>query len=452
MFKVRFKRKFVVGDHHKIICGTLDRVFSGELKKVIFNVAPRYSKTEIAVKNFISMGLGVNPKAKFIHLSYSDDLVLDNSKEIQSIMLEPEYQRLFQAKPTTANAKKWYTKEGGGLYAVSSSGQVTGFGAGLVDLEEEEMFNEFTSLDNESFGGAIIIDDAIKPDDALSPVIRNKVNNKFDTTIRNRVNSRNTPIIIIGQRVHENDLCGFLMEQEPGEWTVISIPCIQTVNGEERALWPFKHSLEELKKLREINGYVFETQYQQDPKPLQGLMYDRPFQEYDIIPAGKKIRKAYVDTADEGKDFLCVIIYDEMDYANFIIDVLYTQKPMEYTEVRTAELLTQHKVEFAMIESNNGGRGFARNVTSQCREMGNNKTVIEWFHQSENKAVRIFTKSADVMNLCIMPAGWSALYSQFYKSLTSYMKIGKNEHDDAEDAISGTVEMRGKSKNTFHMA
>lgn len=455
-FNVRFKRKFVIGDHHKLMCAVLDRVLSGELKKVIINIAPRYSKTEIAVKNFIAEGLAINPKAKFIHLSYSDDLVLDNSKEIQSIMLEPEYQRLFHVKPTTTNAKKWYTKEGGGLYAVSSSGQVTGFGAGLVDQEdpeEKETLDEFIScLDSEEFGGAIIIDDAIKPDDALSSVIRNKVNNKFDTTIRNRVNSRNTPIIIIGQRVHENDLCGFLIAQEPGEWTVLSIPCIQEVDGEEKALWEFKHTLTELKKLREINQYVFDTQYQQNPKPLQGLMYERGFQEYDIIPAGKKMRKSYTDTADQGKDFLCSIIYDETPHANYVIDVLYTQKPMEFTEIRTAELFTQHGVEFAWIESNNGGRGFARNVTSQCREMGNNKTVIEWFHQSENKAVRIFTKSADVQNLCIMPKGWASLWPQFYKSLTTYMKVGKNDFDDAEDCVTGTVEMRGiGGGNNFHV-
>ena len=105
-FKVRFKRKFVIGDHHIQIANVLNRVLSGELKKVIINIAPRYGKTEQAVKNFIATGLAINPKAKFIHLSYSDDLVLDNSKEIQSIMLEPEYQRLFQAKPTSTNSKK----------------------------------------------------------------------------------------------------------------------------------------------------------------------------------------------------------------------------------------------------------------------------------------------------------------------------------------------------------
>jgi len=450
-FHVKNKRSFIVGEHHRLVCAALDKVLSGETKKLIINIAPRYSKTELAVKNFIAMGLGLNPKAKFIHLSYSDDLVRDNSSEIQNILLEPEYKRLFSATPTSINSKKWYTKEGGGLYAVSSAGQVTGFGAGLVD-EEESDIDEFTVDSIPSvFGGAIIIDDPIKPDDALSPVIRNKVNNKFDSTLRNRVNSRNTPIVIIMQRVHEEDLCGFLINQEPGEWTVLSLPCIQIVDGEEKALWPFKHTLEELKKLREINAYVFDTQYMQDPKPLQGQMYERGFNEYDIIPEGRKIRKAYIDTADEGKDNLCAIIYDEMDYANYIVDVLYTQKPMEYTEPATAQLLTKHAVDIALIESNNGGRGFARAVEKQCREMGNNKTIINWFHQSENKATRIFSQSAAVQNICIMPKGWAFMWPQFNKSLLSYMKIGKNEHDDAEDALTGTIEDRSK-KFKFEVA
>lgn len=448
-FKIRSKRKFVIGEHHIKIADILDKVLCGKLKKVIINIAPRYSKTELVVRNFTAMGLALNPKSKFILLSYSDDLILDSSNEIQNILLEPEYQRLFEAKPTSTNSKKWYTKEGGGVYAVSSFGQVTGFGAGLVDEEEKDIDEFMSYIDTEGFGGALIFDDPLKPDDALSPLLRNKVNQKFDTTIRNRVNSRNTPIIIIMQRLHEEDLCGFLELQEPGEWTVLSLPCIEhDKDGTEKALWPFKHTLEELKKIRQNNAYVFETQYMQDPKPLVGLMYEQGFKEYEIIPAGPKVRKSYTDTADEGSDFLCSIVYDEMPYAIYIIDILYTQKPMEYTEPATANQLTRHAVETALIESNNGGRGFARAVEKQCREMGNNKTKIVWFHQSENKQVRIFTQSGAVQNLCIMPKGWSTLWPQFYKSVTTYMKIGDNKNDDAEDVLTGMVEFKqGRSQS-----
>lgn len=204
MFKERFKKKFITGKHHIEITEALDKVLTGEITRLIINIAPRYSKTEIAVKSFISMGLAINPKAKFIHLSYSDDLVRDSSSEIQDIINEDSYQRLFDVTLASTSTKKWTTTAGGGLYAVSSSGQVTGFGAGVVD--EEELSNAVSDLDGEfvsydGFAGAIVIDDPIKPDEAMSALVRNKVNLKFETTIRNRVNSRKTPIIIIMQRL-----------------------------------------------------------------------------------------------------------------------------------------------------------------------------------------------------------------------------------------------------------
>lgn len=449
-FKHRFNRKFVVGDHHQQIANVLDRVLAGELKKVIINIAPRYGKTELAVKAFIAEGLAINPKAKFIHLSYSDDLARDNSMGVQEIMNQPEYKRLFEAEPISHGTKKWYTKEGGGLYAVSSAGQVTGFGAGLVDEDEEESsIDEFIPcIDaDENFGGAIIIDDPIKPDDAMSSTIREKVNSKFDTTIRNRVNSRNTPIIIIMQRLHENDLCGYLMSKEPGQWTVLSLPCIyRDEKGEEQALWPFKHTLEELKQEQENNKFVFETQYMQNPKPLQGLMYEKEFKTYSAIPySSKMIKKAYVDTADTGKDYLCAIAYVETETANYVTDVYYTQEAMEVTEPRTAEMLTKEAVKEAVIEANNGGRGFSRSVEGQCRIMKNNYTSFTTFHQSENKAVRIFTHSAAVQNITYFPEGWDKLWPQFYRDVTTYMKVGKNDHDDAVDCLTGTFEQRGNA-------
>ena len=179
-FKQKFKRKFVVGKHHVAIGKALDRVLAGECKRLIINIAPRYGRTELAVKNFIAMGLAINPKAKFIHLSYSDDLARDNSRGVQEILREESYRRLFPGtKPTSVNTRKWFTSEGGGLYAVSSAGQVTGFGAGIVDKEEEDELSaeveELASVSDGTFGGAIVIDDPIKPDDARSDTVRDKV-------------------------------------------------------------------------------------------------------------------------------------------------------------------------------------------------------------------------------------------------------------------------------------
>lgn len=450
-FKQKFSRKFIVGQHHVAIAKALDRVLAGKCTRLIINIAPRYGKTELAVKNFIAMGLAINPKANFIHLSYSDDLARDNSRGVQEILRESSYRRLFPGtKPTSTNTHKWRTTEGGGLYAVSSAGQVTGFGAGIVDREEEEELaaevEELASVNAGTFGGAIVIDDPIKPDDARSETVRSKVNQKFETTIRNRVNSRSTPIIIIMQRLDEDDLCGYLERLEPDVWEVLSLPVITTdEHGDEAALWPFKHTLDELHDLREKNSFVFDTQYMQNPRPLAGLMYEREFATYATVPVTRKHKvKAYIDTADTGKDFLCLITYVETEIGNYILDVYYTQAPMETTESETARRLTRYEVEECIVESNNGGRGFGRKVRDNCRVLGNRKTYFTFFTQTENKDVRIFNHSNEVQNLCVFPERWNLLFPAFHKAITQYKKEGGNTHDDAPDALTGTVEKRAQ--------
>ena len=271
-----------------------------------------------------------------------------------------------------------------------------------MDQEEENQYAKGlargidklnTAQLHEIFWGAIIIDDPIKPEDALSETIRERVNQRFENTIRNRVNSRHTPIIIIMQRLHEHDLCGYLQEIEPDQWRVLSIPCIETdKDGTEKPLWPHKHTLEELYKIRSANSYVFDTQYMQNPKPIEGLMY-AGFKQYETIPVTKRdLRKNYTDTADTGADNLCSICYLETEIGCYVTDVLYTKKPMEYTEPATARMMTANHTQHANIESNNGGRGFARAVESQLRIGGNQTTSIKTFTQTDNKAVRIFSK------------------------------------------------------------
>lgn len=453
-FKQRYHKKFVVGEHHIKICEALERVLKGECKRLIINIAPRYGKTELAVKSFISHGLSLNPAAKFIHLSYSDSLALDNSEDIKDLIASEYYQSVFpgvQLKKDSKAKKKWYTTAGGGVYATATGGQVTGFGAGEVDRDESELteeededFNEFFDniADKQEFAGALIIDDAIKPEDAYSEIKRERVNQRFDSTIRNRTNSRNTPIVIIGQRLHENDLCGYLMEVEPEEWEVLSLPSIK---DDGTALWPHKDTIEELNKKWKLNAIVFEAQHMQRPKPREGLLY-KSLKTYEVIPFGSKERKAVVDTADTGDDYLCALAYVKTDTGYYITDVLYTDKGMEVTEEETAVLLNRNSIEKVKIESNNGGRGFSRNVERICRMQGNHRTAFTWFHQTENKETRIFTNAAEVQNMIYFLHNWALLWPAFYKAVTGYLAKGKNKNDDAPDALTMIIEEEAKPR------
>ena len=461
-FKKQFNRKFIINNHHELICEALEKVLRGETRRLIINIAPRYGKTELAVKSMISNGLALNPSARFIHISYSDSLALDNSESIKDLVQSAEYQQLFPDVKIKAdsNAKdKWYTTQNGGVLARAAGSSITGFGAGHVDSLDDSDFDDFIidddtekSQDNLEekfrFNGAIIIDDPLKPLDADSEAHRERVNERYDNTIKNRVNSRKTPIIIIMQRLHERDLCGYLMQNEPDDWTVLSLPCISIdESGKEVALWPFKHTLEELRKLEAENPTVFQRQYGQNPMPAGGYLYKRPWKTYtniDNIPYSKsRIRKSYTDTADLGTDFLCSIAYTETELGMYVTDVIYTQEGMETTEPMTARQIYENRTELARVESNNGGRGFARNVESQTRLAGNKDTVIEWFHQSANKYSRIFNNSNSVQNLVVFPEDWQKRWPKFAKHVNSYMAVGKNAHDDAPDALTGMAEYFG---------
>ena len=476
MFKAQYKRSFIVAEHHKKIFQALQDVVDGKCKRLIINMPPRYGKTETAIKSFISWCFALNPKCRFLHLSYSDMLVKDNSDTIRGIMKEGLYKSLFPKsalESDKSSATRWKTAAGGELYAVSTQGQVTGFGAGNVDVTEDELTQMTTagdalSLDDNInnvlegigartnvFQGAILIDDPMKPEDAESDIVRERINLRFENTIRNRTNSRNTPIIIIMQRLHEHDLCGYLQEIEPDEWTVLSLPAIQIgEDGTEHALWPMKHTLDELHRMRDINPLVFDTQYMQDPTPKEGLMYADGFRTYsrDNLPTGHNAQNRwnYTDTADTGSDSLCSICFIDTPEFVYVTDVLFTDASMEITESQTAELLTRNNTVWSLVESNNGGRAFARNVKRILRAtLRNFRVAVSSFTQTQNKASRIYANSACCMNDILFPEGWERKWPKFYAALAGYRKDNKKkQHDDAPDCLTGVYEMHSKRSRT----
>ena len=133
MFGLRKGYKWIRGQHHKAICDALMRVFSGDCKRLIINVPPRYSKTEIAVINFISWALGHVPDAEFIHTSYSGRLAGNNAWQTRELVQSSEYREIFPevALRQDSQAKdEWRTTAGGCVYAVGAGGTITGYGAG----------------------------------------------------------------------------------------------------------------------------------------------------------------------------------------------------------------------------------------------------------------------------------------------------------------------------------
>jgi len=368
-FKKNHNRKFVVNEHHGIISNVLEDVIQGRIKRLIINIAPRYGKTELAVKNFISHCLSLNPASMFIHLSGSDDLALDNSEEIKDMVTSEAYQQLFpevQIKKDSKAKKKWYTTSGGGVYATSAAGQITGFGAGKVDDEENEIEHILSDLETkEQFGGAVIIDDPIKPEDTESDTKRERVNKRFDSTISSRVNSRNTPIIIIMQRLHPMDLCGYLTAKEPDVWEVLSLPAIKE---DGTALWEFKQTLKELLQIKSTRPDVFDRQYMQNPKFSEGLVLpEKELKRYKDFPTNMEyFTVCAVDAADTGTDHFAMPIGRVYGNRVYIFDAIFDNTGNLTTYYpETLSKIKEHKINNMYIETNSFGMWFKNHLLQE---------------------------------------------------------------------------------------
>lgn len=338
MFLVNKRRLWQRALHHEIVCQVLEDVFYGRRRNVILNIAPRYSKTELAVVNFVSWAMGKVPDAEFIHASYGSPLAVGNSSRTRDVIATEEFQLVFperqegfnedgtphiiratQIDPANAGKEHWKTTAGGVFYAAGAGGSITGFGSGKLDMERT------------LFGGCTIIDDPHKPDETLSKPVREGVFTWYMNTVENRRNAPRTPTILIMQRLHVEDLAGKLARGDSGEpFDVISIPALHggqreedepvtiEVNGEKievvmpkgsfrdgntHALWPEKHSLEKLLAMDRANPYNFAGQYRQRPAPLSGGFFKPDLiTKLPLAPLGVRKRKRGWDlAASEGK-------------------------------------------------------------------------------------------------------------------------------------------------------
>lgn len=261
--------------------------------------------------------------------------------------------------------------------------------------------------------------------------------------------------IVIMTRWSSKDICGKLLDLEPEEWYEMKLKAV--VNEETKEMLCSEilsyESYKDKTKPGKMSPEIAEANYQQQPMDSKGKLYTY-FKTYTELPKDDKGRPlfeiiiAYGDTADEGSDKLYVIAANVWQGEGFVIDVYGSDKGMEVTEPATADMLVANNVNLAKIESNNGGRGFARNVEQHIwRKYKTKKVKIEWFHQSQNKISRILSNSTFVMEHLYFPFNWKERWPEFYREMNSYQRAGKNKHDDAPDAVTGLAEMiQGKIK------
>ena len=239
------------------------------------------------------------------------------------------------------------------------------------------------------------------------------------------------------------DLAGRAMREFAGDGVRLLVE--KAVQDDGTMLCPGILSRDEYEfKIRPMSPEIAAANYQQHPIDLEGRLY-KSFKTYRDLPKGPLVIRNYTDTADQGSDYLCSITYAEYQHEAYVLDVYYTQEGMEITEPELARRLAAVGCQVAKIESNNGGRGFARSIERIMRELlHTNRCRVEWFHQGENKVARILANSTWVQDHIYFPENWADCWPEYHTAMYRYQKEGKNAHDDAPDATTGVAEQFNK--------
>jgi predicted phage terminase large subunit-like protein len=426
------------------LCNELQLFYEDpEAEVLIINEPPRHGKSRTAGM-FVQWVLGENHEEKIMTGSYNETLstmfsksVRNDIQEIKSDQLKPVYSDIF---PRTMiqrgdGAMNLWSLEGGynNYLATSPTGTATGFGCSLM-----------------------IIDDLIK--NAAEAMNEEKLQGHwtwFTDTMLSRL-EEGGKILMIMTRWHSRDLSGRALEELPKLGFKVRHITKKALQDDGSMLCDEILSHKSYNtKVKAMGLDIASANYQQEPIDIKGRLYSS-FKTYDRLPMDdkgnllfKEIRN-YTDTADQGTDFTCSIDYGvTFDNEAYVIDVLYTQDPMEKTEPATAAMMNKDNVNNADIESNNGGRGFSRSVERILKKsFRSSRVIINAFHQSKNKKARILSNATWAMEHVYFPKNWKDKFPEYYDAMNKYQKEGKNLHDDAPDATTGIAEKIGQG-STF---
>jgi predicted phage terminase large subunit-like protein len=416
---------YVPNWHLDAIAYQLERVRRGEIKRLIINMPPRSLKSVTASVAFPAFVLGHDPTRRIICVSYSGDLAKKHANDFRAVAEAPWYRDLF---PGTRIGQKDSETEieltaRGSRLATSVGGTLTGRG-----------------------GDLIIIDDPLKPDDAYSEAKRNACNEWYKNTLLSRLDDKRTgAIIIVMQRIHIDDLAGFVTSQSD-EWEVLNLPAIAEVDevipisdtkvhrrrlGE--ALSPVREPLSVLEKMKsELGSDAFSAQYQQMPVPPGGAMIKRHWikRYVELPPRERSLILQSWDTASKGgphNDFsVCTTWFISRDRRWYLIDVW--RKRVDYPELKAAvrTLASRHAANRVLVED--AGTGI-----SLVQELLGEVNGILTVKPDRDKIVRMSVVSAKFESgLVFLPerASWLA---DFEAELFAFPG---SRHDDQCDSVS----------------
>ena len=412
--------------HVEVIAAKLTAVRHGKIPRLIINLPPRHLKSLLASIAFPAWCLGHDPSAQILCVFYAQDLAGKLARDCRSIMRSPWYRRIFQTRlaPHRQAVQEFITTRQGYRLATSNGGVLTGRGADII-----------------------LIDDPLKPEEALSDAQRQAANEWFSHTLYSRLNNkRHGAIVVIMQRLHEDDLVGHVLTQEP--WEVLRFPAIaeedevhqiETIwgprtftRGQAEALHPAREPLDTLDQIRHTIGeYNFAGQYQQSPAPLGGGMVKKEwfkfYGEKDRPESFDRVVQSW-DTANKATDLSDYSVCTTWGIKGknlYLLSVL--RKRLEYPDLKRAAREQQclFNASVVLIEDMASGTQLIQElIVDGCYAVTKYKPECD-------KVMRMHAQTAVIENgLVYVPqtAPWLAEY------LHEMAVFPKGKHDDQVDS------------------
>jgi predicted phage terminase large subunit-like protein len=415
--------------HIEAMAWHLQQCLSGAIKRLVITLPPRYLKSICASVAFPAWALGRDPSKRIICASYSGDLASKHAGDCRTVIESDWYRSAFprtRLSPDKNMELNYETTRQGGRYSTSVGGTLTGRG-----------------------GSLIIVDDPLKPDEAMSEARRSAVNNWFDSTLYSRLDSkRDDVIILIMQRLHMDDLAGHVMQQE--HWTHLNLPAIadsaqQIQIGHEdfhpRHVGDLLHEARDprdvLEKLKSTLGsFHFSAQYQQCPVPLEGEIIKWSwFQSFDVCPArvpNDRIIQSW-DTASKAKelsDYSVCTSWLVQGNRYYLFDVLRDKLDYPDLKRRVMDHAARHNANTVLIEDKGSGTSLIQDI---CRENNTGMPNPIRVEPHGDKITRMSSQSAKIQAGQVYLPQKAAWLGDLQAEL---LQFPHGRHDDQVDSIS----------------
>lgn len=424
--------KFIPNWHIAALCNALEDVFDGRTKRLLITMPPRHLKSICTSVGFCAWALGKDPGLKIITASYGGRLAVEHTHNFRRLIATRWYQKLFahpQIDPKANRVSEIKTSRGGGRMAVARGGAVTGFGADIL-----------------------IVDDLLKAGDARSETERENAHSFFNASLLSRLDDKlNGRVIVIQQRLHEDDLAGRL--KASGEYRHLNLPSIaedaETFDlgfGEtyERGvgdiLFEAREPREVLERMRrEMTPQTFNAQYQQNPTPPDGgLARWEWFPTFSQWPQRNDYLKIFQswDTAtsvESGSDFSVGLTFGYCQKRWHLLDVFRRRVEFPELESHVRRLQREWRADQVVIEDTNAGRSLLQDLRREDR----GRAIYRAYRPRVCKEERLIGQTPKLSaGLVAVPenAPWLA---EFRREIVGFPY---SRHDDQVDALAQFLE------------